>query len=80
MGTTYSHVSVWQNNRIEIIANDQGNHMTPSYVTFTDKTRLIGNAAKNQAAMNPYNTIFDAKHLIGHSFYDLKVQSDMKVH
>jgi molecular chaperone DnaK (HSP70) len=58
LGTTYSCVGVWQHDRVEIIANDQGNRTTPSYVAFTDSERLIGDAAKNQVAMNPTNTVF----------------------
>ena len=78
LGTTYSCVGVWQNDRVEIIANDQGNRTTPSYVSFSDTERLVGDAAKNQSAMNPINTIFDAKRLIGRKISDTNIQKDMK--
>ena len=79
LGTTYSCIGVWQSNQVEILSNQQGNRITPSYVGFTDKERLIGDGAKSQAAMNPENTIFDAKRLIGRDFKDESVQKDMKL-
>lgn len=78
LGTTYSCVAHFSNDRVEIIANDQGNRTTPSFVAFTDSERLIGDAAKNQAAMNPHNTVFDAKRLIGRKLNDPETQNDIK--
>ena len=79
LGITYSCVGVWQHDRVEIIANDQGNKTTPSYVGFTDTECLIGDTAKNQVTMNPTNTIFYTKRLIGRCFSDTTVQSDIKL-
>jgi len=78
LGTTYSCVAWWKDNRCEIIANDQGNRTTPSYVAFTETERLIGEGAKNQSSMNPENTVYDAKRLIGRKFTDPTVQADIK--
>lgn len=79
LGTTYSCVGIYKNGRVEIIPNDQGNRITPSYVAFTDNERLVGEAAKNQATINPTQTLFDVKRLIGRRFKDSTVQKDKKL-
>ena len=78
LGTTYSCVGWWKDNRCEIIANDQGNRTTPSYVGFNNTERIVGDGAKNQASSNPENTVFDAKRLIGRDFDDKTLQGDLK--
>lgn len=80
LGTTYSCVAVFKNGEVKIIANDQGNHITPSYVAFTENgERIVGDGAKNQATINPENTVFDVKRLIGRKFSDESVQADKKL-
>jgi len=79
LGTTYSCVGVYRNGNVEIIANDQGNRITPSYVAFTENERLVGDSAKNQATINPKNTVFDVKRLIGRDYSDKTVQADSKL-
>merc|ERR1712241_1259233 len=79
LGTTYSCVGIYKNGRVEIIPNDQGNRITPSYVAFSADERLIGEAAKNQATINPTQTLFDVKRLLGRRFQDSSVQKDMKL-
>jgi L1 cell adhesion molecule like protein len=78
LGTTYSCVDIFRHNRVDIIANEMGNRTTPLYVAFTANERLIGDAAKNQVAMNATNTVFDAKRMIGRKYSDPIVQKDMQ--
>jgi heat shock 70kDa protein 1/2/6/8 len=78
LGTTYSCVGVWQNGKVEILANDQGNRTTPSYVGFTETESFVGDAAKAQTAANPTNTVFDVKRMIGREWTDPGVQADIK--
>jgi len=78
LGTTYSCVGVMQNGKVEILANDQGNRITPSYVAFNDEERLVGDAAKNQYASNPKRTVYDIKRMIGRKWADKDVQADQK--
>jgi molecular chaperone DnaK (HSP70) len=78
LGTTFSAVGIYRNGRVEIIANDQGNRTTPSYVSFTDEERLIGDAAKSMASSNPKNTVYDAKRLIGRNYNDSHMQNELK--
>ena len=79
LGTSMSCVAVWKNGRVEVIPNDQGHRITPSYVAFTNGEKLVGDAAKNQAPTNPTNTVYDAKRLIGRRFNEPVVQQDIKL-
>jgi heat shock protein 5 len=76
LGTTYSCVGIYKNGHVEIITNELGNRITPSVVAFTDEERLIGEAAKNQGAINPERTVYDVKRLIGRKYTDKTVQHD----
>jgi len=78
LGTTYSCVGIFKNGRVEIIPNELGNRITPSYVAFTDDEKLVGEAAKNQASVNPTRTVYVVKRLVGRQFEDKEVQRDMK--
>jgi molecular chaperone DnaK (HSP70) len=79
LGTTYSCVAVFQSGNVEIIANDQGNRITPSYVSFQDNERLIGDGAKNASTQNPLNTIYEIKRMIGREYNDPILQRDLKL-
>ena len=79
LGTTYSCVAVFQNGSVEIIANDQGNRITPSYVSFQDDERLIGDASKNASTKNPTQTVYEIKRMIGRDFEDPILQKDLKL-
>ena len=78
LGTTYSCVGVYKGGKVEIIANDQGNRTTPSYIAFNNNERLVGDGAKNQVNSNPLNTVYDAKRLMGKKYSDSDVQKDLK--
>ena len=78
LGTTFSCAAVWKDGRVEIIANDQGERTTPSWVAFTDTERYVGAAAKSQSALNPENTVYDSKRLIGRQFDDPTISADIK--
>ena len=79
LGTTYSCVGIFKNGRVEIIPNELGNRITPSFVAFTDEERLVGEAAKNQAALNPERSIYVVKRLIGRNYKDKEIQRDKKL-
>lgn len=78
LGTTYSCVGIMKGGKVEILVNDQGNRITPSWVAWNDEERLVGDAAKNQYSSNPHRTVFDVKRMIGRKFNDRDVQKDMK--
>lgn len=78
LGTTYSCVGIMKGGKVEILVNDQGNRITPSWVAWNDEERLVGDAAKNQASANPHRTIFDIKRLIGRKFAEKDIQKDIK--
>ena len=78
LGTTYSCVGIMKGGKVEILVNDQGNRITPSWVAWNDEERLVGDAAKNQFASNPHRTVFDIKRLIGRKFSERDIQKDIK--